>query len=88
MFFVCVCGGNVAISWPDRGSGTAGILAFPRQVLLTINHCLFLSNNYGPVWKNGAPQLERLISCCSSGRGPLGSVKKVVLALQSGVGSG
>ena len=50
MFCVCVCvcvcvcaracggggggGGVVAISWPDRGGGAAGILAFPRQVLL------------------------------------------------------
>lgn len=52
----------------------------------TINHCLFLSDNHGPVWKNGAAQLELLISG-SSCRGPLGSVEKVVLALQSGLGS-
>ena len=53
----------------------------------TINRCLFLSDNHGPVWKNGPPQLERLMSC-SSCRGPLGSVEKVVLALQAGFGSG
>lgn len=47
---------------------------------------MFLSDNHGPVWKNGAAQLELLISG-SSCRGPLGSVEKVVLALQSGLGS-
>lgn len=35
VFITCSFGGkNVAISWPDRGGREAGILAFPRQVLL------------------------------------------------------